>query len=280
MAIPSSFLFLPGTRTDRVPKAVASGAGAVCLDLEDAVLPADKDEARGAVMALLADPACPPNLVVRINHPESGAGQADVGELVAAESATPLFAIMVPKTGAAAEVEDLRGRLGPRFETVPLIPVVETARGLAHVEEIAATDGVVAMIFGGLDLSVELGCTLDWESLLYARSRCVHAARLAGVDLIDTPFFDVEDVEGLRAAADRAQRLGFDAMAAIHPRQVATIRAVFEPTGEDVDRARRIVEAFEAGGRGAMLVDGVMIDRPAVQAARTIIARHEASTSA
>jgi len=267
----NSLLFFPATRPELLSKAVASGAGWVCVDLEDAVAADAKDSARAAVLDLLSAPDRPDQLVVRINHPATAHGRRDVEALEQLEESPDQLTLMVPKTDAPDDLELVKGAFAPDIGEVPLIPLIETVRGLANVESIAAAEGVVALQFGGLDLSAELGCALDWEALLYARSRCVHAARLAGVGLIDTPFFDVGDPEGLRLDAERARRLGFTAKASIHPSQIETIHTAFAPSEEEVADARSVLQALNREGRGVFLLDGVMVDRPVVDEAARIV---------
>ena len=269
---PRCLLFFPGSRPELLPKAVASGADRVCMDLEDAVAPEAKGTARAAALDMLTRPPVDrARLVVRVNHPASEAGAADLEAIASLDGASPT--LMVPKVDGPEELHELRDRLGGRGAGTVLIPMIETVRGLARVEAIASVEDVEALMFGGLDLSIELGASLDWESLLYARSRTVHAARLAGVHVLDMPFFDAADDEALRAEAERAGRLGFSGKAAIHPRQVGPIQAAFTPSDEQVARARRLVEAYERERMGAFLLDGVMVDRPAVEAARALLAR-------
>ncbi|MDH3272354.1 MAG: CoA ester lyase [Gemmatimonadota bacterium] len=266
-------LFFPGTRPELLPKAIASGASRVCVDLEDAVAAGAKSEARASVIRLFEEQPAFPGLGVRINHPSTSEGALDLEAIGGLGRLPDPLTIMLPKTDSPEQVNDVRECLTRPLGEVWLIPVVETLRGLSQVEHIAAARGVSALLFGGLDLSVALGCALEWEALLYARSRCVHSARLAGVEMIDTPFFDVEDPDGLRRESARARRLGFTGKAAIHPSQVAVIEEAFAPTDEDVDRARRVIAASERERRGAFLLDGVMIDRPTVEAARRLVDR-------
>lgn len=271
-------LFFPGTRPELAAKAAASGAGRACVDLEDSVAPGSKDEARASALDLLARWEGPARLVVRINHPSTPEGRRDVEAIAGRPPDQGGVTVMVPKTGSARDLQAVADGLAEVVEELSTIPVIETAAGVAAVEEIAAAPGVSALLFGGLDLSVDLGCALEWEPLLYARSRCVLAARLAGIQPIDTPWPDLDDGDGLRTEAERARRLGFTAKAAIHPSQVAIIRDAFSPTEDEIERARRIVDAHERGGSGVFRLDGVMVDRPVVDAARRLLDRSSTTT--
>ena len=268
-----SVLFLPGSRPERLAKAIASGADLVCIDLEDAVAPEDKATARATVVSLFFEQDGDARLAVRINHPTTAEGERDVAALLDAAPFPAPLTVLVPKAGSRAELDELYRRLTEGVRDLSVVAVVESAVGLAHVEEIATSDGLSAILVGGLDLSVDLGCALDWEALLYARSRCVHAARLGGVEVIDTPWFDIDDPGGLRAEAGRSRRLGFDGKAAIHPSQVPVIHQAFAPDPAAVERARRVIVASEEARGGVARVDGVMVDRPAVEAARRVVAR-------
>jgi citrate lyase beta subunit len=188
-------------------------------------------------------------------------------------SAPPLTpTILIPKVDGPDDVAAVRERWRSPEESPELVAVIESARGLARVEDVAAAPGVDGLLFGGLDLSLDLRTALDWEALLYARSRAVLAARMADVALMDTPHFDLGAEAPLTAEARRARRLGFDGKAAIHPRQVAPILAAFSPSEAEVAAARRVLEAGEQAGAGVFALDGVMVDRPALEAARRVVA--------
>lgn len=275
-----SVLFLPGDRPDRYGKAMVAGADAVCVDLEDAVAPAARPGARESVAGLLAtretqdatgaEPGRgrPPLVIVRVNDPGTDEGRRDVAALA---GCPPPDAFMIPKVTAAGGVRDAQQLLG---EDVPLLPIIETARALENAAHIGmAAPAVGALMFGGFDLSAELGAEPTWEPLLYARSRVVHAAALSGLDAIDMPSRDFRDVSGLRAEAEKARRLGFTGKVAIHPAQLPVIHGVFTPSPEEVEQARRIVEADRAAGGGAVALDGRMVDRPVVEAARRLLER-------
>lgn len=274
-----SFLFVPGSRPELFPKAMASGADGVCVDLEDAVGPGAKDEARERTAALLGEEAPAPSpgprtplVMVRMNAPTAPAGVRDLEALAAL--AHPPDAVLIPMVRDPDEVREVAAALCGPGSSVRLVPLMETARGLAAVEEIAAAaDAVAALLLGGHDLSLELGARPEWEPLLYARSRLVHAAALAGIDALDMPLLDLSDAESLRAEARAARALGFTGKAAIHPDQVEPIQEIFTPDEGEVEEARRVVEAYRAADGNAVLLDGRVVDRPVLEAALRTLAR-------
>lgn len=270
-----SVLFVPGDRPDRIGKALTSGADAVCIDLEDAVAPAHKSFARKVVAELVTGDG--PPVVVRVNDLDSSIGMADVDALRDLSRGV-VDALMVPKVRRADALGDLWRRLG---RVAPLIPLVETAHGLERAAEIAcAGPFVAALVFGGFDLATDLGAEPEWEPLLYARSRVVHAAALAGVPAFDMPSRDLAVTEALAAEAEAARRLGFTGKTAIHPAQLPVLHEVFTPLNDEVARARRIVEVDRMAEGGAAALDGKMVDRPVVEAARRTLARAGARSTA
>jgi len=266
---PRTYLFVPGNRPDRFGKALASGADAVVLDLEDAVAADAKDDAREAVRAWAADatPAERGRVVVRTNDLGSSHAARDLA--VVAEAG--LTAVMLPKTESADDVATVRSAA----PDVAVLALVESARGIAAVEGIAAAPGVVRLVFGTLDYAFDLDLELDDASdgLSYAAGRLAVASRCAG---IPTPVGGVTPQLGdeARLLADLAwsRRHGFGAKLCIHPAQVAAIHAALAPTTQAVARARRVLEA-DAGSPGAARLDGRMIDHPVVLAARRTLAR-------
>ena len=266
-----SVLFVPAVRPDRFTKAVATGADAVCLDLEDGVSFAQKDEARDKALALLADrPPVRAEVVLRINEPDSDLGERDIAALLA--SGVRPDALMVPKVGGPDTLQALERRLAPALPRLPLIVQIETARGLSAVDAIGvASPDIAVLFFGAVDLSAELGCAIEWDALLYARSRVVAAAAVAEVDAMDTPFMDVGAPSQLEEEARATRRLGFTGKAAIHPTQVPIIQAAFSPPPDAVAWARRIVAAYEANAGGVLLVDGKLIERPVIASAQRIL---------
>ena len=274
-----SLLFVPADRPDRFGKALASGADAVCIDLEDAVAAERKAEGRAALEAFLATEqdrlafdggrgAGAPPLVVRINEAGSEEGLLDVEAL-----ARPIAAVMLPKVRDAVAVRRAARLLGDVAASV--LPMVETARGLENAVEIGGADPKVAgLVFGGFDLCLETGAEPCWESLLYARSRVVHAAAASGIAALDMPSRDVRgDLAELREETIRARRLGFSGKVTVHPAQVPVVHEVFSASEPEAERAQRIVEAAREARGGPVLVDGKMVDAPIVESAKRTLTR-------
>ena len=266
-----SILFVPAVRPDRYPKALATGADAVCVDLEDGVAFGAKDEARGAALSLFADRApTRAEVVLRINDPKTDLGQADVAAL--REASVRPDAIMLPKVARADEVREVESALASTLQGIPLIVQIETAQGVSEAARIVkASPQIAALFFGAIDLSADVGCAVDWEALLYARSCVVLASALAGVSAIDSPCMNVRAVDTLTEESRRARRLGFVGKAAIHPTQVSVIQEAFSPTTDELAWAHKIVAAYEDNQGGVLLVDGHLIERPVVQTARRTI---------
>jgi (S)-citramalyl-CoA lyase len=267
-------LFVPGNRPERFAKAMASGAAAIVIDLEDAVAPEDKPQARREAAAWLAErgsggaPWQGPMAMLRLNPPETRAGLDDLAMLAdGGFAADALFLAKVesPRDIEFARAHDALGR--------PLAVAVETARGLHAATDIAAAMRPCdALVFGGADLAADLGSDMAWEPLLWARSLLVCAAAEAGLAALDVPYLELSDVDGLTAETRRSRALGFTGKIAIHPAQVAPIRAALTPDAETLARAQRIVAAMAEGG-GAARIDGRMIDAPLFRAARRVLAR-------
>ena len=263
-----SLLFVPAVRPDRFPKALATGADAVCVDLEDGVAPEAKETARGQALALLAGrgPSAA-EVSLRVNDAKTALGRTDLAELI--KSGARPDALMLPKVAGADEIRAVDTALARGAGALPLIVQIETAAGLLAASEIAAASpNVSAVFFGAIDLSADLGCAVEWEALLYARSRVVLAAGAAGVSALDSPFMDVPSLDALAAETRRVRRLGFAGKAAIHPTQVAVIQEAFAPTAAEAAWARKIVAAYERQQGGVLLVDGQLIERPVVRSAR------------
>lgn len=270
----TNFLFVPANRPDRIEKALLSGADLVCMDLEDSVPAAEKDAARAIALQSLVQFASP-RLALRINGLATRAGLADL--LALADAGVIPDTLFLPMVQDAMEPEQVTAILGAA--TPKLIPLIETVRGLRNADAIGACANVVGLMFGGGDLSAELGVALSWEPLLAARSALVMACATNRIAAIDVPHIDLNNEPGLEAECRAAKALGFTAKAAIHPRQIDTIAAVMRPTEAEVAEAREAMAAFELGGGRPIAFRGRMLEAPVMHRYRRILATsHPAKT--
>lgn len=264
----SSILFVPGSRTDRITKALASEADLVCIDLEDAVAAPDKDSARATVMAGLAD-WDRTRLAVRINGVMTRAGLKDL--IALAESPAPPPLLFVPMVEHASEIVQVARILDN--PAIGLVPLVETVQGLRDAHRIAAQPQVAAMMFGGGDFSAQIGVDLAFDPLLVARGQFVMACADAGVPAIDVPFIRLDDAAGLADECRKVRALGFAAKAAIHPAQVDAINAGFGADSDAIAEAQDAIAAYEAAGGMAIRHKGKMLEAPIVARMRAMLAR-------
>ena len=261
-----SFIFAPGLRPELYPKALACGADIVCVELEDGIAPHDKDEAREKTIALFTQPQADDGVerIVRINCLRSAVGLDDVKAILATD--TPPPALMLPKVVSPDEVIWLDDLLSERGHDTRLHIIIEMNAGLEAVFDIARSSSRIdALFFGGVDMSADLRCKNAWEPLLYARSRVVHAAASVGVDAVDVPYLDLDDLEGMKAQAQLAKDLGFSGKGAVHPKQISALNEVFTPSPEEVAKAQKILAAFEGANTGLVVVDGKLIEKPVVR---------------
>jgi citrate lyase beta subunit len=264
-----SLLFVPGSRPDRFAKALDAGADAVCIDLEDAVPPDGKPQARTEALAFIGADERKTALGLRINGVRSLDGLRDLIAL-AESGARPNF-LMVPKVAAGQDLALIGEVLGAA--TPALWPVVESAEGLKETWAICAAPNVTGVLFGGADLSADLGSTMDWDALLLARGTLVAAAARAGIASLDVPHLDLKDPVDLAVSTGRARALGFTGRSCIHPDQVGPVNSAFSPSPAEIERAKRVVKAFDAAGGAAALLDGKLIELPVIRAARRVLAR-------
>ena len=268
-----SFIFTPGLRPDMYPKALASGADIVCIELEDGIAPKDKAEARQKALALFEQPQADDGVerIVRINSMRERFGIEDVNAVLATK--TPPPALMMPKIRTPDEVVMLDQLLTEVGHATRLHVIIETNAGLEAAYDIAqCSDRIDAMFFGGVDMAAELRCQNAWEPLLYARSRVVHAAASAGLDVIDVPYLDLDDPDGMRVAAQQARDLGFAGKGSVHPKQIAALNEVFTPSADQIARAQRIIAEFEAADTGLVVIDGKLIEKPVLRDMYRIVA--------
>ncbi len=267
-----SFIFAPAMRPDLYPKALASGADIVCVELEDGVAPKDKDVARENVLALFAKPQADDGVerMVRVNCLRTAFGLKDVQAILSSESPPP--ALMLPKVVSPDEVIWLDELLTEAEHDTRIHIIIEMNEGLEAAFDIArSSDRIDSLLFGGVDMAADLRCKNAWEPLLYARSRVVHAAASAGIDVIDVPYLDLEDMAGMTAEASLAKDLGFSGKGAIHPKQIAELNRVFTPSDAEVARAQKVISAFEEADTGLVVVDGKLIEKPVIREMQRIL---------
>ncbi len=268
-----SFIFVPGLRPEMYPKALKSGVDMVCVELEDGIAPKDKPEARQKALALFEAPPADDNVekILRINSVRERFGIEDLSAILNSKSPPP--AIMMPKVRTADEVVLVDQLLGESQHLTRIHVIIETNEGLEAAHEIArASTRIDALFFGAIDMAPELRCDLSWENLLYARSRVVHAAASAGLDVIDVPHLDLDDMEGMRIAAEQARALGFAGKGSIHPKQIPILNEVFTPSPGKIARARHVITEFEAADTGLVVIDGKLIEKPALREMYRIVA--------
>ncbi len=269
-----SLIFAPGLKPEMFAKALGSGADIVCLDIEDAVAPTHKAEARAKCLALFADLPDPGAVepMLRINPMGTEEGMRDVLAIIEAKRPPP--ALMMTKSKTAGEVAMLDELLGENHAHVRLHVIIETNEGLENAYAIGQASGRIdSLLFGGYDMSAELRVEPEWDALLYARARVAHAAAGAGVGLIDVPHLDLDDMDGLAIAAQKARQLGFTGKAAIHPKQIKIINSTFSPSEAQIAEAKRIVAAFEKeGASGLLVVDGKLIEAPVLRSMQRTLA--------
>ena len=268
-----SFIFTPGLRPDMFPKALVSGADIVCVELEDGIAPKDKPQARAHALALFEERQADDGVerIVRINSMRERAGIEDVNAILG--TATPPPALMMPKVRTPDEVVMLDQLLGEAGHATRLHVIIETNEGLEAVFEIArCSDRIDAMFFGGVDMAAELRCVNSYEGLYHARARVVHASAAAGLDVIDVPFLDLDDPEGMRIEAEKVRDMGFAGKGSVHPRQIAALNEVFTPSPDKIARARRVITEFEAADTGLVVIDGKLIEKPVLRDMYRIVA--------
>jgi citrate lyase beta subunit len=268
-----SFIFTPGLRPDMYPKALASGADIVCVELEDGIAPKDKAEAREKALALFEQPQPDDGVerIVRINSMRERFGIEDINAILA--SKTPPPALMMPKVRTPDEVVILDQLLTEAGHETRLHVIIETNEGLEAAFEIAkCSDRIDAMFFGGVDMAAELRCQNNYDALLYARSRVVHASAAAGLDVIDVPYLDLDDPDGMRVEAERVRDLGFSGKGSVHPKQIAALNEVFTPSEAQITRARRIISEFEKANTGLVVIDGKLIEKPVLRDMYRVVA--------
>jgi (S)-citramalyl-CoA lyase len=265
-----SWLFTPATKADRFGRSAEVHADALIIDLEDAVALLDKQKARTAALQYLEQPAqgrlpC----ALRINAPVTRTGIEDLHSLLES-SAAPEY-IILPKCDSPAFIRMVRTLLDQAAKDTEIIALIESAKAVEALPDIVGSEvRPVALMFGAADMEADLGAKTGWEPLLVVRSRIVQVAASAGIVAVDSPFFDIADLEGLKKETTAARDLGFHSKAAIHPKQISVINDVFVPSDEEVAKARQIL-AVNQQGVGSF--DHQMVDEAIAREARLTLER-------
>ena len=259
-----SYLFVPGNRPERFAKALASGAGVVILDLEDAVPPEGKLAARVAVCQWLREHNGA--AWVRVNGTDTEFFEDDVR----AVAEVPSGGIILPKVEAATQLHSVAALLGT--SATPVIALIESAVGLSSALEIAQGPQVERLAFGSVDFQLDTGIQSDDEGLLFARSQLVIVSRIARIlSPIDGVTVQIGNAVQLERDVARARAFGFGAKLCIHPNQIAAVERGFRPSDVEVRWARSVVDAFNLAAGNAVRLDGKLIDLPVVERARQLL---------
>jgi (3S)-malyl-CoA thioesterase len=275
-----SALYMPGSKPRALEKARGLAADVLILDLEDAVVPAEKAAARATVAdAVRARAYGRREVVIRINGLETAWGDDDLA--MAAECRPD--AILIPKVDAVASLGDVELRLkAAGAGDIPLWAMVESPRGVLRIREIArSSPSLACLVVGTNDLAAALRAidTPDRAPLIPSMAGCILAARANGLAILDGVYNAFQDLEGLRAQCRQGREMGFDGKTLIHPGQLATTNEIFGPSAEELETARRLVAAFEqaeATGQGIAVVDGRIVENLHAASARRVLAQAEA----
>ncbi|MDD3171776.1 MAG: CoA ester lyase [Bacilli bacterium] len=264
-----SCLFIPASNPGMLQTADVYGFDSVIFDLEDAVILNEKDSARHLLKNyLLVSKLESKEVMVRINGLDSELGYLDLNEIVSDKIDT----IMLPK----ARLDDLKilndilsdlEIKNKLTKKIKIVPIIELAISVLEVEEIASMRRVSGILLGAEDLTSDMEVTRSEEGteILYPRSRIAMACRAMKIEAIDTPYTNVNNLEGLKADSLKAKALGFSAKACIHPNQIETVNEVFSPSPLEITKAQRIVEVYQREKKGAFSLDGKMVDKPIIE---------------
>lgn len=275
-----SALYVPGSNARALEKARTLDADVLIFDLEDGVAPDRKGEARQQVMSALKAGGYKAERVIRINHPSTKLGAADLK----AAATSGCDAVLLPKVETAQEVRDAVLRLSAAGAPpdIALWSMIETPMGVLHIQEIAfASPHLTCLVMGTSDLAKDLRARNTPERLpvLTSLSLCVLAARAAGLTILDGVHLDLDDDKGFLAACRQGAELGFDGKTLIHPKTIVGANAAFGPTADEVAMAKRIIAAHAEAlkkGQGVAVVNGKLVEQLHVESAKRTVALAEA----
>lgn len=265
-------LFTPGNKPERFEKAKGIGSDALIIDLEDAISLAEKSSARKTVLDYLTKRGKPQKdfiTAVRVNSIKTRAGVDDLSALIEADVRPDV--LVLPKVEDRCEVEIYNQVLAPK--TIPIMALIESAVGLYNANDIAKTDNVVSLVFGGADLAADLGATMDWNSIVHPRAVIIQAAASAGISALDVPYLNIHDETDVQLIEEttRVKKMGYTGKLSIHPKHVGPIIQTFTPSDEEVARANEIVDIYDAAKGDACELHGKMIDVPVYKSAQRVL---------
>ncbi|GGN41006.1 HpcH/HpaI aldolase/citrate lyase family protein [Streptomyces fuscichromogenes] len=273
-----AWLITPALNADRFEKATSCGADVALADLEDSVALADKAAARASAARFLYPAADGgPVLGLRVNAPVTADGVHDLAAITGYPCQPGI--VLVSKVESARDIEVVAGALDTGGHAPVLYALIETPRAIDRLPAIVKADRLGGLLFGAADYAALTGCARTWEALLYARSAVANTAGAAGIPAIDSPYFDVQDLDGLHREAERARSLGFQGKGAVHPRQIPVITRAFTPSAEEVAAAQAVVAAGHEASAAVTTVGGQMVGPPLLTAAQAVVDRAAASRS-
>lgn len=270
-----SWLFTPATKSDRFSRAAEVKADALIIDLEDAVAPTAKEEARIAALRYLAEISSDHlPCALRVNSPDTRFGLDDLQALLLSP-AEPDYLIL-PKCDSSALISLVGNLLREANKSTQVIALIESTKAIGSLAEMVSGQvRPAAFIFGAADMAADLGAETAWEPLLWVRSSLIHAAASAGIAAFDSPYFDIADAEGLKQETKASVNLGFHGKCAIHPVQIATINEVLTPTEQQIAKAQQILTVNR---QGVGAVEGQMVDEAVARKARPVLERAGTAT--
>tara|TARA_B100001057_G_C22594311_1_gene850245 strand:- start:83 stop:847 length:765 start_codon:yes stop_codon:yes gene_type:complete len=238
----------------------------VCIELEDGIAIKDKNEARKNTIEALKtlEVKSDVELVVRLNCQRTKFGLLDLEAFIS--SKLKVKALMLPKVNTPDEIKLIDDLLTDCNLDTDLHVIMETNEGLENIYDIAhSSKRIVALYFGGVDMAAELRVPNNYQNLIYARSKLVHAGASAGVDVIDVPYLDLEDMNGMKKEAELVRDLGFTGKGSIHPKQINILNDIFTPSEDEITKAKKIVDKFNESNTGLVVIDGKLIEKPVLR---------------
>src|SRR5690606_19618193 len=266
-----TMLFTPALRVDRFRSGLRSGADVALADLEDSIAPNAKAEAREGVVECLSQPRQQGvRVAVRVNALDSILGLEDMAAVLGAP--IPPDLILVPKVESTQTVLQAEKMIKESGKAIRLLALIESAEGVHRAIDIARSSPILSgLVFGSADYTNDIGAEICWDSLFYPRTMIVNAAKLAKIQAIDTPYFDIEDLEGLASECLKMKSIGFTGRCVIHPKQMDIIRQTFATSKEVLEYARKVVAAADSSGDNICKVDGNMVGTPIIRKARMLL---------